>query len=105
MVIPMLPCHKKGGAEELGREGIRWKTGAVPATVIAFCVQRTKNVTGASPWEDALPGKSQETCHFAKRSTILGIKDEKHQKDVQTTFNNVQGMTVDGPKKSVLLGL
>ena len=104
MVIPTLPCPKKGGAEEMGREGIRWKTGAVPATVIAFCVQRN-NVTEVCLREDALPGKSQETCHFAKRSTILGIKDEKHQKDVQTTFNNVHGMTVDGPKKSVFLGL
>lgn len=77
MVIPRPPTPFRGIGKGKGREGIRWKTGAVPATVIAFCVQRTKNVTGASPWEDALPGKSQETCHFARQQTILGIKDEE----------------------------
>ena len=60
MVIPAFPQGTTG------REGIRWKTGAVPATVIAFCVQRTNTSLGENdPWEDALPGKSQETCHSA----------------------------------------
>lgn len=53
-----------GEVRDEGREGIRCKAGAVPATVFAFLVQRM-HVTGTSSWEDALPGKSQETCHFA----------------------------------------
>jgi len=35
----------------------------VPATVIAFIAAHKKSLE--TIWEDALTGKSQETCHFA----------------------------------------
>jgi len=54
------------------REGIRCKSGAVPATVIAFFAAHNESL--GITWEDALTGKSQETCHFVCLISVLGTR-------------------------------
>ncbi len=63
MVIPEDLVTPFGEVRDEGREGIRCKAGAVPATVIAFFAAHKKSLENKF-WEDALTGKSQETCHF-----------------------------------------
>ena len=65
-----------GEAVGLGREGIRCETGAVPATVIAFCVQRTKTSLGPPPGKTRCRAKARKPA-ISQDKTILGIKDEK----------------------------
>ena len=76
MVIPTLFFPLRREEEGSSREGIRCKTGAVPATVIAFCVQRTKRHWGL-PLGRRAAGQKPGNLPFRKNKTILGIKDEK----------------------------
>ena len=70
MVIPVPP--QGGGVER--ESGTRPEQ--CPLLYLPSACSAPKNVTGAYPWEDALPGKSQETCHFAITNRHPRDKDE-----------------------------
>ena len=72
MVIPVPLASFRKGETGQGREGIRCRTGAVPATVIAFCAQRT---------DTSLKYAFGKTRCQAKARKPAILQDKNHPRD------------------------
>ena len=86
MVIPVPLASFRKGETGQGREGIRCRTGAVPATVIAFCVQRT---------DTSLKYAFGKTRCQAKARKPAILQDKNHPRDM----DGENSLTQPSPKE------